>query len=608
MDDKLGIMALSRLQESWSVYTQGVRIVIALLAGMLLFACSLWVMGVEYHASFLTLNATLNQIFPEWLWASLTRLGDERVLILLSVFFIKRKPELFVALLWATLFGLIASRGGKLYFDTLRPAGVLANDLFTIIGPKLTGHAFPSGHTITTFVFFMTLVIFSKTVSEKVLLIIVGLLAGLSRVAVGAHWPIDVLGGSVFGAIAALLGFYVSAFFNFKINKKAFWVFAHLPWIAAISLILSNNGNPHLPLLVYPLIFSQLWLWINDHQDVIFKYAKTYANKISLLKLAYIFPFFIFGFLVLLNDILFFEWSHSQIALILFLSLLALFFVSAIKSPTAFYILITYMPWLVIVGLVLSKDLEGAKSIALVLTMLVFIFQTFSEREITNNFLRWFLLLILIVTQGFFIVYSHADLAVSNYFYSTEMGWYFADHLLVGFSYQVFRWMPYFLVPLLLIMFFSSGFRRLLKNKISKKMSLFLLLSLLIGPGFIVHAVFKYESGRARPASVLEFDGNSVYSPPFVKSDQCIKNCSFVSGHAAMGFYFVVLAWLLKSRVWVFFGGVIGLLVGLGRVAQGAHFASDIILSFFVVLLCTLLTSKWILGYWFPQKDNAKLK
>ncbi len=113
------------------------------------------------------------------------------------------------------------------------------------------------------------------------------------------------------------------------------------------------------------------------------------------------------------------------------------------------------------------------------------------------------------------------------------------------------------------------------------RVALYLLAALALGPGLVVHTVFKDHWGRARPRDVIEFGGDRTFTPAFVISDQCDRNCSFVAGHSSMGFYFLALAFLARRRryrVYLAVGGFGGL-TGLGRIAQGAHFLSDVIFS-----------------------------
>ncbi|MBI1262280.1 MAG: phosphatase PAP2 family protein [Rhizobiales bacterium] len=138
---------------------------------------------------------------------------------------------------------------------------------------------------------------------------------------------------------------------------------------------------------------------------------------------------------------------------------------------------------------------------------------------------------------------------------------------------------------------------------------LYLLLALLLAPGFVVNSVFKDEWGRARPWQTETFGGDKSFTPPWVMVNQCAKNCSFVSGHAAMGFYVFAFGFLAagawRRRLFIL-GCVTGGLVGLGRVVQGDHFLSDVIFSGFIVyFICWLLYRGFEAMGWLGLAEDA---
>jgi lipid A 4'-phosphatase len=108
----------------------------------------------------------------------------------------------------------------------------------------------------------------------------------------------------------------------------------------------------------------------------------------------------------------------------------------------------------------------------------------------------------------------------------------------------------------------------------------FLFLGLVLGPGLVANVVLKDMWSRARPVQVEEFGGHHYYSPPMVLSNQCEKNCSFVAGDAAMGFYLQIVAYVVVLRFsgpLLAAGMAAGLAAGLLRIGMGAHFFSDVI-------------------------------
>jgi len=115
---------------------------------------------------------------------------------------------------------------------------------------------------------------------------------------------------------------------------------------------------------------------------------------------------------------------------------------------------------------------------------------------------------------------------------------------------------------------------------------LYLLLVLAVGAGLVVNATLKDNFGRARPRDVQEFGGPKLFTPAFVMADECRTNCSFSSGDTAGAFFSLSLAMAFGRRRALFVTSVVfGVAVSIARMAAGAHFFSDILVSFFVMLI-----------------------
>jgi membrane-associated phospholipid phosphatase len=152
---------------------------------------------------------------PDWLWQNITFMGDGLPVFVLLIFFSRKNAQiLWIGLLAALITGL-GVQLGKPLFDVLRPAAVLADDQLHVIGQTLRRHAFPSGHSATAFVLAGVLLRYLPRAYQWPLLLAASLIAW-SRVKVGAHWPVDVVLGS-------LLGWYSA--------KAAFWVAARSQWV-----------------------------------------------------------------------------------------------------------------------------------------------------------------------------------------------------------------------------------------------------------------------------------------------------------------------------------------------------------------------------------------
>jgi lipid A 4'-phosphatase len=123
--------------------------------------------------------------------------------------------------------------------------------------------------------------------------------------------------------------------------------------------------------------------------------------------------------------------------------------------------------------------------------------------------------------------------------------------------------------------------------------ALYVLLCLLLGPGLLVNVVLKDNWGRARPSQTIEFGGTQAYSPPFTRSDQCVRNCSFVSGEVSLGFWWLSFAFAAPRRHRAGLAAAaiaLGTVFGLIRVAEGGHFLSDAVMSaLLTAAVCALL-------------------
>lgn len=127
---------------------------------------------------------------------------------------------------------------------------------------------------------------------------------------------------------------------------------------------------------------------------------------------------------------------------------------------------------------------------------------------------------------------------------------------------------------------------------------LFLILSFAVGPGLLVNVLLKSHWGRARPNDVADFGGSATFTPALLPADQCVSNCSFVSGDVAIAFAYVAIALLLPLR-WRPAAIAGALLLGGGiaalRVLQGAHFLSDVVFAALFTLLPIALFARLLL-------------
>ena len=188
-------------------------------------------------------------------------------------------------------------------------------------------------------------------------------------------------------------------------------------------------------------------------------------------------------------------------------------------------------------------------------------------------------------TALLFYVIPELDIRFSMLFYDPFNRFYLADAPFCLWIYQSVEIVSIAWGALSVLLLAAVWIRKKNLFGLSTKHLIFLLAALAIGPGLIVNLVLKDNWGRARPYDVIQFGGASAFTPAFVISGECDKNCAFVSGHAAMGFYFIAFGFLCQRRrsLLVLLAIIYGATVGLVRILQGGHFLSDVVFAFFII-------------------------
>ncbi|HRB70978.1 MAG TPA: phosphatase PAP2 family protein [Flavobacterium sp.] len=196
---------------------------------------------------------------------NLTQFGDCLISLSLLSLFIVYAPKIWEAFLSASLISCLLTRLLKSLFAVPRPAATFDHSKFIITGEILSGNnSLPSGHAITIFTAHTVLMFafMPKKISPKIiwffLAILIGLILVFTRVGVGAHYPIDVIVGSIIGYISGLLGIFISR--KYKIwswinDKKYYPIFIVLFLICTVVLI---NRMIHENLFIYYLSLSCL--------------------------------------------------------------------------------------------------------------------------------------------------------------------------------------------------------------------------------------------------------------------------------------------------------------------------------------------------------------
>jgi lipid A 4'-phosphatase len=196
-----------------------------------------------------------------------------------------------------------------------------------------------------------------------------------------------------------------------------------------------------------------------------------------------------------------------------------------------------------------------------------------------------------------FVVFPGIDLGVASWFFEPPHN-FFIGASWIGrfFDTDIHFGMEWFLVVLVGVFLYGLVRRRVVWG-LTPKRFLFVALSIALGAGLMTNVIFKDSWGRARPSQIVEFGGVKQFSPPLMRSDQCRKNCSFVSGDASLAASFMAFAVIAdrhRRRWWLGLGSFTAL-VGFMRMARGSHFLSDVVFAVLFTLMVVAILARLIL-------------
>jgi membrane-associated phospholipid phosphatase len=184
----------------------------------------LWLGLFEPHV-FYFFNRHL-AVLPDIAWSLLSLLGTGWAIFACTAPALWRAPRIIVAWLCAAPLAGMLTRLGKTMADNPRPLEVLDPQTIHLIGEPLFVAAMPSGHTLTAFTA-ATAIYFSLAPGRRrrvLWVFAVALGVGLSRMAVGAHWPADVSVGAVLGIASGLFGVWLGSFIKPQYLQVQSWL------------------------------------------------------------------------------------------------------------------------------------------------------------------------------------------------------------------------------------------------------------------------------------------------------------------------------------------------------------------------------------------------
>lgn len=176
---------------------------------------------------------------------------------------------------------------------------------------------------------------------------------------------------------------------------------------------------------------------------------------------------------------------------------------------------------------------------------------------------------------------SSLDIEAARWFYrpTGTDHWPFASRVPWSLLYRAAPWIT---ASLVIAGLATLAAGTLLRRRPWRRHAVFVLLSVVLGPGIVGNVLLKDHWNHPRPREVVELGGPLRYVPTPLPGHE--GGASFPCGHCTVGFLYGVGWWIWKRRralaiASLSAGLLAGGLLGVGRMAAGAHFLSDILWS-----------------------------
>lgn len=214
------------------------------------------------------------------------------------------------------------------------------------------------------------------------------------------------------------------------------------------------------------------------------------------------------------------------------------------------------------------------------------------------------LVIALIIGVGVGLVFGlapHLDIAVSELFFNDQIKAFTAAYSVPALIVRLLA--TYLIAIIAAPAFIAVAVKLLLPRRrmlIAGRAALFLIATLALAPGLMANLILKDNWGRPRPFEIAQFHGPEKFIPWWDPRGDCDKNCSFVAGEGAGGFWTLAPA-ALAPPAWraVAYGAalVFGAAVGTLRMSFGAHFFTDVafsgVFTFLIIWIVYAMIYRW---------------
>lgn len=147
-------------------------------------------------------NLAQKSQFWDQIWVFANKYGIALFTVIVLLYFFRSRKIFWTAALSAILSRGILTEAIRYLYHRPRPFMALEN-VKLLIEMKNNEASFPSGHTAYMFAIALAVYLFNKKIGG--ILILVALLLSVTRIYLGVHYPLDIIGGIIIAAISVYI-------------------------------------------------------------------------------------------------------------------------------------------------------------------------------------------------------------------------------------------------------------------------------------------------------------------------------------------------------------------------------------------------------------------
>jgi membrane-associated phospholipid phosphatase len=195
-----------------------------ILATIITIGMGVLILVLGKNGSFQLINGNHNWIADQF-FKYFTHYGDGVMWAPLGLFCFFFKRKYFITVLAGVIISTLLAQFLKriVYPEELRPISYLSENfpVHQIAGVEIRKlHSFPSGHTTTAFTMALIIAYMINKKSWSIILPLLALLAGYSRVYLAQHFPTDIFAGMCIGIVSAILSLLVYKEMIRRLNNR----------------------------------------------------------------------------------------------------------------------------------------------------------------------------------------------------------------------------------------------------------------------------------------------------------------------------------------------------------------------------------------------------